>query len=187
MVLAKCVVNLPQGLHEGIVLTVSGSRFFILGPVNAELHYRHRTHSARKLKRVVDYMDIVSRLTAAQNVCDDERKVLCGHRLLLVAEFDHSGGHEPDLFRSQAESERVKVVDYVGFAAHLAEGIGAFASEAFRKQAVCVQVSFLVSVCMHAAALGKNVFAYHRFVVRNPHARNAFHVLADVIEAALVN
>ena len=155
--------------------------------MNAELHYRHRTHASRELERVVDNVDIICRLAAAQNVRDDERKVLCGHRLLLVPEFDHSGGHEPDLFRSQAESERVKVVDYVGLAAHLAEGIGTLASEAFRKQAVCVQVSLLVSVCMHAAALGKNVFAYHRFVVRNPHARNAFHVLADVIEAALVN
>ena len=117
-------------------------------------------------------MDIVhgGRRGTFEHVRHDERKVLRRHRLLLVAELHHPRSNQFHLLRSELDAQFVEIVDDVGLAAHLPEGVGPGSSEALREELVRVEIVLVVAVRMHSAALGEDIASNHGFIVRDAYA-----------------
>ena len=181
------LVDLPERPHEGVVLAVADRGLLVFAAVDLDLERSGRVQPLCQRQAVIEYPHGVFDLVVAQYVGDDVGQVFGRHQLLLVAQLDHPFGHLAHRGFVELDAQRFEVLQDVGLARGLAQGVFAYASEAFGQQLVEIEVVLVVAVGMDACTLRKDVLADDRAVARDTDARVGLDHAADVVDLRFVD
>ena len=181
------LVDVAHGAHEGVVHTVADGRFFIYLPVDFELHACHRLEAVGGGDEVAEEPYAGFGCGVLEDVGDDVWEVFLGDELFLVAEFDYTLRHAPCLLGRKFEAEFFEILENVGLAGVLAEGVLALASETFGKEVVAVEIVLVVAVGMYAGHLREDALADDGLVWGNGYAGIALYDTADFVQLVLAD
>ena len=120
-----------------------------------------------------------------QDVGDDVGQVVEGDNFLLVAKLGDALGDAARLLGCQLETQLLQVLDDVGTARVLAQGILPLAAEALGNQLVVVELVLAVAIGMDTCHLGKDVLADDGLVGGDGDAAEAFDHAREVVQLAL--
>ena len=177
---------MAHGAYEGVVLAVAGGLLLIDLALDLQLDYCCGLEAVGGAYHIAEQLDIFLGHIVAKHVTYDERQVVRSHSLLLVAKLDYPVGDAAGLLRSQVQMHTLQVLQDIGLAAGLAQGVFALAAEPLRNEVVAVKVVLFVAVGVDSSYLGEDVVANYRTVCGNRGAGVARHQAARLVQTALV-
>ena len=181
------LIDVAQGFHEGVVLTVAcGSRLVLLA-VDLDLHIGARLESVGGGDDVADELHLVVGRVVFEDVADDVGQVLLCDDLLLVAQLGDALCDALGLLGRELQAQFLEVLGDVGTTGVLSEGILAFASEALGLQLVLIEVALGVAIGMNARHLGEDTLAHDGHVGSDANAAICRHHATDVVEPLLAD
>ncbi len=133
-----------------------------------------------------EQLDVV-KIIAFQHIGDDEGQVVNRNALLGVPQLDDSFQYLRLFFFGQVESQRFEVFRQRCLAAQLAQGIAMRAGKPRGVEPGFVQVAFLVSICVDAGRLGKDIAADDGCVGGYAFARKPGDQVAEMNKVLLVD
>ena len=183
----RLLIDLAQGTHEGVVLSVATGVLLVHLVADAQLERSHGLEALREGDVVAQELHTGILHGVFQHIGDDVGKVFLRDYLLLVAQLDDACGDLAHGLIVEFEAQGFEVLAYVGLAAGLAQCIFALASEALGEQLVAVEVVLVVAVGMHACHLSKDVLTHDGFVGGDGDARVGLHEAAHIVETLLID
>ena len=169
---------MAHGPHKGVVLTVSASLLFIDFAQHLQLDYGGGLEAVGGADHIAQQLDILLGKIVTYDVAHNERKVVGRDGLLFVAQLYDTVGDTARLLWTQIQMHTLKILEDIGPAAVLAQGIFASAAETLRQQVVAIKIVFLVAVGVDARHLGEDIVTHNGAVGGNRCQRIAAHQTA---------
>ena len=181
------LVDIAQGLDEGVVLTVARGTSLVLLAVDFHLDIGTGLQTVGRGNHVTDEFHAVFGGVVFQHVTDDEGQVFGCHHLLAVAEFGDALGDEAGLLGRQFQSQVLQVAQDIRLSAVLAQRILAPTAEAFGHELVHVESALVVAVGMHTGHLRKHVLTDDGLIGSHGDAAVTLHQARHIVEFVLLD
>ena len=160
-------IDVAQGLHESVVLTITHRTTFKLLTIDFHLDVCTRFQTVGCCDDIANQFHLVFRAVMFQDIADNIRQVVLCHDFLLVAQLRDALCHPSCLLRRQFQTQFLKVLGNVGTTALLTQCVLTLTAKTLRNQLVIVQLVLCVAISMYASHLGKHILTNDRLVGGN--------------------